>query len=194
MPDDNRANEALRDFIDELNAAWEAAGPPSYARLEKLSIAFSSSEQAGSLRLRVLAASTTHEILRGKRRSLPEWGWVVSFVNVLRVAAIENGLNADVVGTIAEWKAKHQQARLVIRAAGPPPDPPAPDRDQEGGADPPDDQRPPGIGPRVVASEQARRGRPAKDPQQAVRFLGRAARAGHPSARPPDRRPSWRVA
>jgi hypothetical protein len=121
MSDDNRARAALRDFIAELNAAWEAAGPPSYARLEKLSIAFSSSEQAGGLRLRVLAASTTHEILRGKRRSLPEWGWVVSFVNVLRVAAVENGLDPDVVGTIADWKTKHQQARALMRGAGPPP-------------------------------------------------------------------------
>ncbi|HEU5157772.1 MAG TPA: hypothetical protein VFU43_12325 [Streptosporangiaceae bacterium] len=107
---------ALRDFIAELNAAWEAAGPPSYARLEKLSISMGSGEQAGGLRLRVLAASTTHEILRGKRRSLPEWGWVVSFVNVLRAAAAENGLDPDVVGTIAEWKAIHQRARVLTGA------------------------------------------------------------------------------
>src|SRR5919197_4325648 len=101
MSDENRARAALRDFIADLNAAWEAAGPPSYARLEKLSIDFNSSDQAGGLRIRVLAASTTHEILRGKRRSLPEWPWVVSFVNVLRVAAVEHGLNPEVVGSIA---------------------------------------------------------------------------------------------
>jgi hypothetical protein len=122
MADDNRARAALRHFIAELNAAWEAAGPPSFARLEKLSIDLSSSEQAGGLRLRVLAASTTHEILRGKRRSLPEWGWVVSFVNALRIAAVENGLDADVVGTLAGWKAKHQRARLAMRAGADHPD------------------------------------------------------------------------
>src|SRR4051794_23256317 len=121
MPDDNRASAALRDFIAELNAAWEATGPPSYARLEKLSIASSSSEQSRGLRLRVLAASTTHEILPGKRRRLPEGAWVVPSVNVLRVAAVENGLNPDVVGSIAEWKAKHQAARLRMRGTGPSP-------------------------------------------------------------------------
>jgi hypothetical protein len=180
MPDDNRAIVALRNFIAELNAAWEAAGPPSYARLEKLSLDFSSSEQAGGLRLRVLAASTTHEILRGKRRSLPEWAWVVSFINVLRVAAVENGLDPDVVGTIAEWKAKHQVARLRIRTTGPPPAaapapyhggdhnhghsqrrrtdrPPEPGRDHESGADPSDEEWPPGIGPPAApATERAR--------------------------------------
>jgi hypothetical protein len=178
MPDDNRAGTALRNFIADLNAAWEAAGPPSYTRLEKLSIAFSSSEQAGALRLRVLAASTTHEILRGKRRSLPEWGWVVSFVNVLRVAAIENGLDADVVGSIAEWKARHQQARFVIRAAGPSPDPPATGHDDEDSDAPPDEERHPGIGPpRVVASGQARRAGPAREPRRMVRLPGGAAPA-----------------
>src|SRR5918999_1437509 len=136
MSDANRAHAALRDFIAELNAAWEAAGPPSFARLEKLSISVGSAEQVGGLRLRVLAASTTHEILRGKRRSLPEWGWVVSFVNVLRFAAAENGLNPDVVGTIADWKDRHQRARTIMRAAGPPPAAaPAPAADHDAGAD-----------------------------------------------------------
>lgn len=148
MSDDNRAHAALRDFIAELNAAWEAAGPPSYARLEKLSISFGSSEQAGGLRLRVLAASTTHEILRGKRRSLPEWGWVVSFVNVLRFAAVENGLDPDLVGTIADWKARHQQARTIMRAD--PRHDPDPDADHDADQDtgpghrgPPGDRAPP---------------------------------------------------
>lgn len=144
MSDDNRAGAALRHFIAELNAAWEAAGPPSYARLEKLSVAFGSTEQSGGLRLRVLAASTTHEILRGKRRSLPEWAWVVSFVNVLRVAAVENGLNPDVVGTVAEWKAKHQAARLRMRGTR---SAPAAAPAREDGAEPPDEEWPPGIGP-----------------------------------------------
>ena len=154
MSDDNRAHAALRDFIAELNAAWEAAGPPSYSRLEKLSISFGSSEQAGGLRLRVLAASTTHEILRGKRRSLPEWGWVVAFVNVLRFASVENGLDPDVVGTIADWKTRHQQARMIMRAGpegGPDPDPdPEPDHDHDPDPDtdpghrgPPADRAPP---------------------------------------------------
>jgi hypothetical protein len=124
MADDNRAQVALHDFIAELNAAWEAAGPPSFARLEKLSIDLRAAEQQpGGLRLRVLAASTTHEILRGKRRSLPEWGWVVSFVNVLRIAAVENGLDADVVGTVADWKERHQAARLNFRPTGADPPP-----------------------------------------------------------------------
>src|SRR5918992_3903844 len=136
MSDANRAHAALRDFIAELNAAWEAAGPPSFARLEKLSISFGSTDQAGGLRLRVLAASTTHEILRGKRRSLPEWGWVVSFVKVLRFAAAENGLDPDAVGTIAGWKAKHQRARAIMRTAGPPPAAaPAPAADHDAGPD-----------------------------------------------------------
>jgi hypothetical protein len=124
MADDNQAGQVRRDFIARLNEAWEAAGPPSFARVEKLSIDLSSAEQTGGgLRLRVLAASTTHEILRGKRRSLPEWPWVLSYVTVLRIAAVENGLDADVVGTIGDWKTRHQAARELTRTAGADPPP-----------------------------------------------------------------------
>jgi hypothetical protein len=121
MPDDDRAKAALYNFIAELNAAFEAAGPPSYARLETLSEHFGETELNPRLRVRVLATSTTHDILTGKRRSLPDWWWVVSFVSVLRVAAVENGLDPDTVGSVEEWKAKHQAARAIIRESGPPP-------------------------------------------------------------------------
>jgi hypothetical protein len=124
MGEDDRARAALQNFIAELNEAWEAAGPPSYSRLEKLSEQFGASEQARGLRVRVLAASTTHDILTGKRRSLPEWAWVVSFVNVLRIAAVENALDPDMVGTVADWKIRHQAARATMREAQSDPDPP----------------------------------------------------------------------
>jgi hypothetical protein len=124
MRDEDRARAALQNFIAELNNAWEAAGPPSYSRLEKLSEQFGTSEPARGLRVRVLAASTTHDILTGKRRSLPEWGWVVSFVSVLRIAAVENALDPEVVGTVAEWKIRHQTARATMREAQSDPDPP----------------------------------------------------------------------
>ncbi|HEU5161402.1 MAG TPA: hypothetical protein VFU43_30710 [Streptosporangiaceae bacterium] len=109
---DRQAAVAAQDnFIAELNAAWEAAGPPSYARLERLSLRVSGGLHG--LRLRVLAASTTQAILSGRRKRLPEWGWVASFVNGLRLAAAENGLDPDVIGTIQEWKAKHHAVRLA---------------------------------------------------------------------------------
>jgi hypothetical protein len=117
MRDKDRAIAALHNFISELNEAWEAAGPPSYSRLEKLSERFSASDQARDLRVRVLAVSTTHDILTGKRRSLPDWGWVVSFVNVLRIVAVENALDPDVVGSVEQWKVKHQTARAIMREA-----------------------------------------------------------------------------
>jgi hypothetical protein len=113
---EDRDSAALHNFIAELNQAWEAAGPPSYSRLEKLSEYFGASEHARGLRVRVLTASTSHDILTGKRSSLPEWPWVVSFVNVLRIAAVENALDPDEVGTVAEWKIKHRAARAIIRS------------------------------------------------------------------------------
>jgi hypothetical protein len=124
MRDEDRARAALQNFIAKLNEAWEAAGPPSYSRLEKLSEHFGASEQSRGLRVRVLAASTTHDILTGKRRSLPEWSWVVSFVNVLRIAAVENALDPDAVGTVEDWKSRHQTARATMREAQSDPDPP----------------------------------------------------------------------
>jgi hypothetical protein len=120
MPDDDRASAALHNFITELNEAWEAAGPPSYAEFERLSARFNGPEQAPRQRVRVLAASTTHDILTGKRRTLPQWEWVASFVAVLRVVAIRTGLDPGVVGTVAEWKTKYQAARAMRQGFRPP--------------------------------------------------------------------------
>ena len=67
-----------------------------------------------------LAPSTTSEILCGRRKQAPKWQWVLTFLTVLQAAAREGGLDAAVVGTIEEWKRKHE---AVLAAQEAPPHP-----------------------------------------------------------------------
>ncbi|WP_131735699.1 sel1 repeat family protein [Actinomadura roseirufa] len=111
MPDDTSAGAALHDFIGELRAAFERAGPPTYKRLETLSERCRESGRSDGRRILVLPHSTTHDILSGKRGKLPPWPWIASFLQVLRVAATENGLDPAGIGPTGEWHARYLAAR-----------------------------------------------------------------------------------
>jgi hypothetical protein len=109
---------AARDgFIDDLWRAWMMAGPPSYGNFEKLSKRVSGPGGLTALQAGVLSASTTQDILTGRRQHPPKWNWVARFLAVLQVAAAENGLDPGSLGTVAEWKARHEAA-LGLRPAG----------------------------------------------------------------------------
>lgn len=115
---DGRA--ALRRFIADLCDAFEAAGPPTYQRLETLS-KWRANEPAGGPverpRVLVLAHSTTHDYLNGKRDMLPPWPWVASFLIVLRDAAVENSLDPAAIGTPADWHDKYRAVRAALNTA-----------------------------------------------------------------------------
>ena len=93
------------------------AGRPSYAELGRLSRHLRGQVQPSGLQVEPLAASTAHEILTGRRSGPPRWRWIASFVTVLRAAAARSGVNPDSIGTLEEWKAKHEAVCGAHRAA-----------------------------------------------------------------------------
>jgi hypothetical protein len=121
MPDFPSAGApAVHNFINELRAAFERAGPPTYARLETLSNRLHNPDPAAGPRVLVLPHSTTHDILTRRREKLPSWPWVASFISVLCAAAVENGLGPDVVGTMAGWHTRYREARAAVQQASSP--------------------------------------------------------------------------
>jgi hypothetical protein len=108
MRDTERA-ASLQNFIDELNELYQRAGPPKLSRLRRLS------EQVvvgqGVTGLRVLAESTTSDILSGKRSRFPEWPWVASFVTACWMAATETAIDPGQLGSVEEWRMRFRKAR-----------------------------------------------------------------------------------
>lgn len=119
MPDGTRA-AALHNFIGRLRDAFERAGPPTYVRLEYLSKHGRNPALNTGLRVLELPHSTIHDILNGKRKTLPQWHVVSSLLHVLRSAAEENGLDPETIGTHAEWHARYQEAQTAIKQAASP--------------------------------------------------------------------------
>jgi hypothetical protein len=78
-------------FVHDLTQLRQRAGRPSYSTLERLS----------SHRLR---RATVSDVLNGNRVGLPDWRFVAVFVAACRAAAEESGLDANELGTIADWK------------------------------------------------------------------------------------------
>lgn len=103
MPDRDRA--ALDNFIADLRRGWTLAGPPSYEEFRKLSMRVKGPAEADGL---WLSRSTTQDILAGRRQQPPKWRWVARFITVLRVAAKEAGVDPNSIGTLEEWKRKHE--------------------------------------------------------------------------------------
>jgi hypothetical protein len=108
MRDSERA-ASLQNFIEQLNELYQRAGPPKLSRLRQLS------EQVvvgqGVTGLRVLAESTTSDILSGKRRRFPEWPWVASFVTACWMAATETAIDPGQLGSVEEWRVRFRKAR-----------------------------------------------------------------------------------
>ena len=104
---------AVLDFVDELGRVWKAAGPPSYQAFEKLSMRVKGPAETDQL---WMSRSTTQDILAGRRQQLPKWCWVARFITVLRVSAKEGGVDPESIGTLAEWKQKHESASAAAAA------------------------------------------------------------------------------
>jgi Domain of unknown function (DUF5753) len=108
----------VAEFIARLTTAWAAAAPTSYVAVEKL---------AGEIRERTvqpeggpvipLPASTVNDLLTKERHRLPRWEMTASLLIVLREMAAARGVNPDeVIGTLAEWKGRHEAALKAIAA------------------------------------------------------------------------------
>jgi hypothetical protein len=119
MPDHD--SQALRDFVEQLARLREDAGGPSLAILQRLSEQARADAGRGP---RVLAVSTTHEILGHKRKRWPEWEWVASFVGAcLAFAETAAGVDSTGLGDLKEWRfrfvAARNRRRGAVEAAGP---------------------------------------------------------------------------
>ena len=78
-------------FVRDLTQLRQRAGRPSYSTLERLS-------------RHQLRRATMSDVLNGNRVNLPDWRFVAVFVAACRAAAEESGLDANELGTIADWK------------------------------------------------------------------------------------------
>ncbi|WP_328709466.1 hypothetical protein [Microbispora hainanensis] len=98
---------ACRAFLAQLNTLHEQAGSPTMSELEKLSGGTGNNGHQP----RLLTRSTTHDILRGKRKKVPSWPWVASFVTACHAAAEQTGLPTETMGTLTDWHARWRAAR-----------------------------------------------------------------------------------
>jgi hypothetical protein len=83
--------EVARRFAEDLVMLRQLVGRPSYATLERLSG-------------HKLKRATMSDVLNGNRVNLPDWRFIHEFVTACRAAATENGLEANELGTVADWK------------------------------------------------------------------------------------------
>ncbi|MFF0869916.1 hypothetical protein ACFYUV_49745 [Nonomuraea sp. NPDC003560] len=97
---------AHRAFINQLNELREQAGSPALAHLRMLS----RNPLPNGSKGRELAASTTQEILSGKRRRLPAWIWVASYVSACHQAAQEGNLDLGPMD-LETWRTRLLHAR-----------------------------------------------------------------------------------
>lgn len=108
---DTQRIAARRAFVGQLNELRELAGSPTLSQLRKLS-------QRAENQHRLLAESTTHDILTGKRERLPEWPWVASFVVACHTAAAVTGLDTEALGSLQEWLTRWRAALPSQRVRG----------------------------------------------------------------------------
>jgi hypothetical protein len=104
-------------FIAALRRAWHAAGKPSYQELELLSAQVIKRHLADEPELVQLATSTMQGILSEQRVRPPKWPRVLTFVVVLHEAARKAGADPARIGTVADWKRRHEQLCAAEMAA-----------------------------------------------------------------------------
>ena len=84
-------DSVARRFVDDLSELRKRAGQPSYSTLERLS----------GHRLK---RATMSDVLNGNRVKVPDWRFIHEFLTACQAAAVENGLEVDQLGTVADWK------------------------------------------------------------------------------------------
>lgn len=104
-------------FIAGLKDAWAVAAPPSYAAVERLAQEIRSrpARPAGGPVI-PLPAATVHDLLTRPRRRLPRWEMTASLLVVLREVAAARGEDPDRIGTLEQWKKRHEAALREVEA------------------------------------------------------------------------------
>jgi hypothetical protein len=108
---------SLDGFIARLKEAWQRAGRPSYGEIERISEKLHKSTRESGMRVEILPRSTIQEVLAGHRRQPPRWPRVASLWAVLGVIAERSGIDPACLGTLLEWKAKHDDVMAVYEAS-----------------------------------------------------------------------------
>ncbi len=94
---------AAQRFMEDLKQLRQLAWP-SYSTLERLSG-------------HELRRATMSDVLNGNRVNLPDWRFVHEFVTACRSAMTEDGLDANEVGTVADWKRHWDSAAAGVIGA-----------------------------------------------------------------------------
>lgn len=104
-------------FIAGLKDAWAVAAPSSYAAVERLAQEIRSRpvQPAGGPVI-PLPAATVHDLLSRPRRRLPRWEMTASLLIVLRELVAVRGEDPDRIGTLAQWKKRHEAAIREVEA------------------------------------------------------------------------------
>lgn len=108
MPDDGYMT--LERLLAYLNQALRTAGHPSYFQLEQVSGQLVQDSRGTEIKPIVLTHSNTQQILTGQRKSVPKWIWLLSYVVTLQAVAKSAGIPPEGIGTIEEWKRRHDAA------------------------------------------------------------------------------------
>ncbi|MER7130109.1 hypothetical protein [Streptosporangium saharense] len=150
----------LRAFIAQLNELRELAGFPTLSDLRRISR--SSGKNPGLAR--ELTESTTHDILSGKRKRVPGWPWVSSFVAACTTAAEQTGLDVSALGNTDVWHRRWRAAHPGNPVHGDPVDLDAPEPRRPPSVEtpsPPPQNLPSPFAPPAVHAREPQEQRPA---------------------------------
>ncbi|WP_242883679.1 DUF5753 domain-containing protein [Actinomadura litoris] len=125
MPDERK--RVVDAFSRKLDAAYHRAAISSYDELARRLEAIEAADAGTAARLRThLSRSSAWAILKGRRERIPSWDKVSLLVRVFQAAATERGIPVETIGTLAEWKVRHEEAMTGYRLAPVPAPVPAP--------------------------------------------------------------------
>lgn len=107
----------IEGFSQELFDAYKRSGIGSYRELERRLDAAAAKTPSGALGVTRMGRSTAWALLNGDRKWFPVWDQVAQLVCVFSAAACERGIDSSRVGSLAEWKTRHEAAAAAYRAA-----------------------------------------------------------------------------
>ncbi|MGH3170875.1 MAG: Scr1 family TA system antitoxin-like transcriptional regulator, partial [Trebonia sp.] len=90
---------------------------PSYKNLQQLSEQALRHRRPDGAELLPLTKSTAHSMLSGRVVRPPRWQVVLTFVTVLHAAARKAGIDPARIGTVDEWKRRHEALCAAEQAA-----------------------------------------------------------------------------
>ncbi|TDB90457.1 hypothetical protein E1264_04865 [Actinomadura sp. KC216] len=105
------------EFSRDLHDAYGRSGIASFSELKRRLDAPTKKAGPGGPGITNLSRTAAWTTLKGKRKQLPAWDQVALLLRVFRAAAAERNIDPSRVGTLDEWKLKHETATAAFRAA-----------------------------------------------------------------------------